>query len=306
MAQLTQQGFTVRTLQQIIDEISGNLKATFGTEFNTDPSSPNGQLIGIFAEQLWTQEQAAQAVYLSNDPDSTTGVALEYTCDYNGVYRLEGESDAQLRNRRQFSVINQGTNTIESIYSALQKLGAEFTSIRQNVTNTTDANGLPAKSFQVVVKGAEDDAIAQAIFDNKPAGIQAYGDVTKSINDSKGYPHPVAFTRPSEVKIDVDVSIKPISGAFEDLKDYIEEAVQFQLNEYQEIGMEVLWSDVFAAAVFASNGGPSVSTPLPDSIAASVRSVKIARQGETTATNDISMLFHEKAVAGTITVTEVS
>ena len=303
MAQLTQRGFTVRTLQQIIDEIGGNLKATFGNNFDTSPESPDGQLIGIFAEQLWNMEQAAQAVYQSSDPDSAVEVPLEYVCDYNGVYRKEGETDAQLRNRRQFSVINQGVNTIESIYSTLQKLGAEFTSIRQNVESTAQ-NGLPPHSFQVVVKGAEDDAIAQAIFDNKPAGIKAYGSITKTINDSKGYPHEVAFTRPTEVPINIDVKFKVRSGASNDLKKYIEEYVTKDLNKYQKIGQEVLWSDVFAAAVYASNGGPSIAFEEEDNIAASIREVKIGK-GDTRATDDIPMGFAEKAVAGTITVTEV-
>lgn len=391
MAVLTNEGFQIRTLDQIVQQISGNLKAAFGNSFDTSPESPDGQLIGIFAEQIYMLEQAGQAVYQSNDPDRAVGEALEYVCDYNGVYRqletptsvpvtfsgtagttvpqgvvvatedglqfvtdrsvevgtpvsatctetgandvpvntvtvikspvagitsvtnntagtsgTDREADSALRYRRSRSVINSGNNTAESIYSGVINAGAEFVSIKQNVTNAA-VDGIPPHSFVTVVKGLDDNDVAELIFENKPAGIEAAGSVKVNVADSKGYEHVIGFERPTDVPIDVEVTFRKVSGATNDIKEYITEAITTDINTYQKIGQEVLWSDIFAAAVFASNGGSSVIRPEPDSLATSIRSVKIKRQGSGDfGTADLPMSFKEKAVAGTITVTEVS
>lgn len=244
MAQLTQQGFTVRTLQQIIDEISSNLKAQFGDDFDTSTESPDGQLIKIFAEQLWTVEQAAQAAYQSSDPDSASDIPLEYVCDYNGVYRREGESDAQLRNRRGFSVINTGTNTIEAVISDLEKMGVDFVSVNEDVTNNT---------YTTVVKGGEDAAIAQAIFNNGVAGILSSGTTMIPVQDSKGYPHEVRFSRPTDQTIKVAVKYKKLgSVASNDLADNIKSYVSYYIENLL-IGEDVVWSSVFGAAITGAN-----------------------------------------------------
>ncbi len=379
MAQLTQEGFVARTLEQIIDEISGNLKATFGASFDTSPSSPDGQLIGIFAEQIWLSEQASQAAYQSSDPDIAIGSQLEYVCDYNGVYRaletptrasvtftgtagssvpegmlvatqdgvvfavdatspisgevsvtctvpgaivvnaneiteikspvagitsvtnnasaatgFDRESDAQLRNRRAFSVIGQGTNTLESIYSELLKQGAEFVSIQNNDTDGT-VGGVPPKSFEVIIKGLEDSAIFQSIYDNKPAGILAYGTTAGVVNDSQGYPHNISFSRPVDVSIDVTLDFKSISGASNDAKDSMEETISAFISGIT-IGESVIWSDIFGAAIVGANL-KSTST--------SINNVLIGVSGGTLGAVDISMAPSQKPVVGTITITEV-
>lgn len=390
MAELTAQGFKTRTLEEIINEISGNLKATFGASFDTSPESPDGQLIGIFAEQIYRADMAGQAVYQSSDPDRASGEALEYVCDYNGVYRertrptivylmfsgtagtqvpagvivstedgvefstdaigaigtlvsatctREGrflidpneviqiktpipgitsvtnpssgvagtdvESDATLRSRRAFSVVDRGTNTIESIYSDLMKGGAEFVSIIQNVKATED-KGIPPKAFLTVVKGMTDEQVLQSIYDNKPAGMQAYGLIEGVVRDSKNYPHDIAFSRPKDVAIDVQVTFTKKRGAPNDIIQYITEGITHDLNKYQGIGQEVLWSDVMGAAIYSSNGGPSIASPVDDGVATSIRSVVIKRaDGGDFGMVDLAMNFDEKAVAGTITVTEV-
>ena len=390
MAELTAQGFKTRTLEEIVNEISGNLKASFGANFDTSPESPDGQLIGIFAEQIYRADMAGQAVYQSSDPDRASGEALEYVCDYNGVYRertrptivylmfkgvvgtqipsgvvvstedglefstdaigvvgtlvsatctrsgrflidpnevtqiktpvpnitgvsnpssgvagTEVESDATLRNRRSFSVVDKGSNTIESIYSDLMKGGAEFVSIIQNV-KSTEGKGLPPKSFLTVVKGLTDEQVFQSIFENKPAGIQAYGLINGVVQDSKNYPHDIAFSRPKDVPIDIKVTFTKKRGSPNDIIEYITKGITHDLNAYQNIGQEVLWSDVMGTAIYASNGGPSIADPVDDGVSTSIRSVVIKRaDGGAFGMADLVMNFDEKAVAGNIDVTEV-
>lgn len=380
MAELTSEGFIARSLEQIISEMEGNLKATFGNSFDTSPESPDGQLIGIFAEQVWQAEQAAQAVYQSSDPDIAIDSQLEYVCDYNGVYRqlatftktsvlfsgaagtrvpkgmivgtedgveftvdsessivsdvsvtctksgrvvvnageitkiktpvsgvtgvtntssastgLERETNAQLRNRRAFSTIAQGTNTRESIYADLKKLGAEFVSISSNETDVV-VGDLPPHSFRTVVVGLSDEEIANSIYSNKPEGIPTFGSVEKTVLDSKGYPNLIRFSRPTDTLVDVNISVKVIKGASSDAIDGITRNVQDHINKVSGIGSTVIWSDVFGAAIIgaASMGGTS-----------SITVCTIGRQGSAQGTTDLPMSQVEKARAGVITVTEV-
>ena len=381
MAQLTPEGYKARTLNEIIEEISGTLKATFGNSFDTSPESPDGQLIGIFSEQIFNSEQAAQAVYQSSDPDIAQATQLEYVSDYSGVYRQEAtftkvvvvfsgvagsaipmgvtaatldgldfttdvnsivgeetsatsikvgsyevamntvtelktalvgvtsvtnpnvgvtgkerESDAQLRNRRAWSTITQGNNTVESIYAELLRRGADFVSVQSNETDVP-VEGIPPKAFQTLVVGLSDDDIAEAIFSKKPIGIPAFGNTNVVVKDSKGYSHSIGFSRPTSVLIDITLDVKVVLGTFTDIKTSIENTMKEYIEGQLNIGEDIIWSDLFGAAVIsASSNGSQVS----------IRNFKIGRQGSPLSTSDIILTQVEKPYAGVVTVSEVS
>lgn len=374
MAEITEQGFVSRTRDDIIIEISTRLKTAFGDQFDTTPESPDGQLIGIFADSIYNAEMAAQAAYQSSDPDSAKGVSLEYVSEYNGVFRqlqtpttgtviptgnngtvipkgsvvsdgsvqfttdrqtvipnavgvtctelgrivvpansiteiitpiagwagvnnpnetttgLDRESDAQLRNRRARSTINSGSNTIESIYASLNRLGVEFSAVEQNEENIS-VRGVPPKSFHTVVAGGNDEDVARAIYSNKPAGIKAYGTTTVRVKDSKGYSHKIGFSRPQDTRIQVSIQFKRLEGASRDIENNIKDSIVNYINKL-EIGSDVIWSQLLSVA---SNAG------------AAIRVFNIRRVGGSFSTNDISIPIEQKAVISSndITVSEV-
>lgn len=123
------------------------------------------------------------------------------------------ETDEELRLRRQQLLRATGAGTLESIKSAV----AEVDLVQQvfgfeNVTLLTDANGLPGKSFEIVVFGGSDTGIAQAIFDTKPAGIESYRDPgpdgrTEFIINSQGDPVEINFSRPTEIAMYIECDI---------------------------------------------------------------------------------------------------
>jgi len=115
------------------------------------------------------------------------------------------ETDVELRLRRQESLSTAGASTLESIVSKVRGLsGVTATAGYENVAITTDSYGRPAKSFEIVVVGGEDEAIAQKIYDFKPAGIETtYGSgggvaaspVTVAITDENGVDKDIKFSR---------------------------------------------------------------------------------------------------------------
>ena len=81
-----------------------------------------------------------------------------------------------------------------------------------NETETTDALGLPAKTYRVIAEGGTDDDIAQAIWDNHPAGIGTSGAESGNAVDTNGTTKVINFARPVTVDIFVALVIATGSG----------------------------------------------------------------------------------------------
>lgn len=69
------------------------------------------------------------------------------------------------------------------------------------------AGGRPPKSFEAVVQGGTDAAVALKIWQSKPAGIQTFGNTSVVITDSQGNPQTINFTRAIPVYIWVTVAL---------------------------------------------------------------------------------------------------
>jgi len=118
------------------------------------------------------------------------------------------ESDPDLRARRQRSVARDAQAIIDAIRSAVENIdNVTQAVVLENDTDAEDANGLPAHSFQAVVSGGKNIDVADAIWLKKPAGIQAFGDITVEIIDSQGISHDISFSRPTPVTIYVEVTL---------------------------------------------------------------------------------------------------
>lgn len=125
------------------------------------------------------------------------------------------ESDAAFRNRREDELFAQGGGTVDGIRADLLKLETVIAAnVLENTDSVVSAEGLPPKSFCAVVHsdpGALDEqAIADSIWSNKPAGIEPFGDVLVDVLDSEGVTHTVGFKRPTET--DVYVALRITTG----------------------------------------------------------------------------------------------
>lgn len=118
------------------------------------------------------------------------------------------ESDSSLRNRQQLSTSNTGSAVIESFYAGLINLeGVTFARAYQNITNITDARGIPAKTVSVVVVGGDNNDIAELIFQRSGLGLGTYGSTTVNITDSQFFVYPISFSRPAIIPVYVEVDI---------------------------------------------------------------------------------------------------
>jgi hypothetical protein len=167
-----------------------------------------------------------------------------------GVTGITRETDPQLRNRRKAAVTTSGSGTFEATYSALADLNITFARILENDTNAP-VDGIPAKAYHTIVAGGSTQEIAEAIFNNKPGGIQAFGAVTISVTDNRGFPHDVSFSRPDDIPIFIKVVYEAFLGSSFDAPELIAQALFEHIN-LLTIGEDVLWADLFVPATQAT------------------------------------------------------
>lgn len=156
------------------------------------------------------------------------------------------ETDEELRNRFRNAKFERASNIIESLYSALINLdGVEEVVIYENDTSTTDSKGIPAHSFMPIVLGGLGSEIALKIWENKPMGIQSFGDTQVTIYDSQGYAHVIGYQRPDPVPVYISMAITtepnfPATGP-----DQIKSAIISYFDQNQGIGDDVVYSRLY-------------------------------------------------------------
>lgn len=108
---------------------------------------------------------------------------------------LDIETDNEFRDRYKKSYSRVGGSTVPAITAALLDIDKVVDcEVRENVTMET-VDGIPPKSVACFVYGGEDNEIADVIYQNKAAGIQAFGATVIDIEDEKKETHKIGFTR---------------------------------------------------------------------------------------------------------------
>jgi uncharacterized phage protein gp47/JayE len=197
-----------------------------------------------------------------------------------GITGVITEEDPALRARRKELVINTGTSGIDAIYAAVRSLNLPYIAIIENY-ESTPVDGIPAHSFLTIVEGGTPQEISRAIYENKPVGIQAFGDIITQVYDTRGYPHPIGISRPFPVDIEIEVVIKKLVGASLDSESLAQAALVDYINSLQ-ISEDVIWSKLFNVVLEAT---PNIS----------ITSILINFVSGTPATADLPITVQQRA-----------
>jgi len=87
MTGLSDQGLTIKRLDEIKTELDEGLKIIFGQELSSDPSTPQSQMNGQIAEDISVLYEIAQAVYAGLNPNYSSGNMLDLVSGIRGVVR---------------------------------------------------------------------------------------------------------------------------------------------------------------------------------------------------------------------------
>ena len=161
--------------------------------------------------------------------------------------------DAELREARLVELAGAGSATTAAIRAALARVtGVEEVSVYQNVTSGTVA-GRPPKSIEAVIWDgvsfvADDDEIAQAIWDSVAAGIEVYGDADSGVatDAGTGETFVVDFTRATVLRLYVDATIALKPGTATGWADEVNAAIVARGQAYG-VGEDVYASHLSCA-----------------------------------------------------------
>lgn len=121
------------------------------------------------------------------------------------------ETDAQLRLRRQQSVAIAASGYLNGLLGTVLGLtGVTQAVLYENVTNSTDANGIPAHGIWLIVEGGSSADIANAIYDKKSFGANMKGSVTYNITTASGAIFQASWDTPVAQTLYVKFNLKKI------------------------------------------------------------------------------------------------
>jgi uncharacterized phage protein gp47/JayE len=219
---------------EVVSTTAGNYSAVFEAETaGAEGIAPAGTLTVIAGPvDGWNT--------ITNAADATAGTDIEAIED--------------LRLRMQLAVSSGGSRTRGAIRAKLIQLdGVIAAEVFENTTSVTDGNGLPPHSFRATVwdgdtPAADDDEIAQVIYDHKAEGIVSDGGESGTAQDEVLGPVVVNFERATNSLVNVQVTIESAAGvAITDVEDAVIAAMP------QLVGQELTYNKI-AAALFKVPG----------------------------------------------------
>lgn len=173
---------------------------SFACSVSTDLTiSKLGSACDITCTELGINQVPANSINTIVTPISGWDSVKNYSV---GTAGRNIENDIELRARLLLSFI-RGYATESAIRSGIANnvSGVNYVTVTSNRTMTTDIEGRPAKSFECVVSGGDNNNIAYEIWNKKPAGIESYGNTTVIIIDEAGLNQTIKFSRPENVYI---------------------------------------------------------------------------------------------------------
>lgn len=150
------------------------------------------------------------------------------------------ETDDELRVRRQYSVGQTATTTMASMLASIYSLdGVLHATYFENDTLATDSHGVPAKAFEFVVDGGDQDEITDIIFNNKSIGSQAFGTTVINKTDSEGNIYSIGYTKVTEVNVGMEIELSVMSLPSETWLTNVKNALKEKFDSIQGIGDDV-------------------------------------------------------------------
>lgn len=218
-----------------------------------------------------------------------TPVTGWYTCN-NAAAATPGqdvETDAALRRRQTQSVALAGRSLLGTIQGAvLDVSGVTAARVYENNTNSTDANGIPAKSLAVVVSGGAVNDIGDALVATHSPGVGWSGTTPVTRVNNEGQNETVRYTVTSLVTAKAALNITALDGYNSNIGDAIKASIVAHLDALG-IGQKVFWSRVMTAA----------QLPLDPASAATfeINTLTLWRDSDTPLQSDVAIAFNEKA-----------
>lgn len=119
------------------------------------------------------------------------------------------EDDATFKRRSEINLVISRGGNITAMKNRIREevAGIKYVTARENRTSAINGDGLPPKSFEIIVLGATDEDIVKKIVETEPAGIGSYGSSSHTVTDSEGNAQTRFFSRVTEKLIYMIINI---------------------------------------------------------------------------------------------------
>ncbi len=220
-------------------------------------------------ELLGEGDAAVEASAVSVDDGPVVGTAYDlsvietpitgWTAAWNFLDATLGTdeaTDAEARIAGEEDLFRPAATTKDAIRQTLLRLeDVTAVNVFQNVTDTTDGDGVPPHAIECLVRGGTDQLIIDTIGSEcAAAGIATYGNTNGTWTDSEGTDHAIEFSRPTELPIYVIVTLVKVAHDDDDPDSYpsdgdaqVKEAIATWGNS-QKSGKNVVASGISAQA----------------------------------------------------------
>lgn len=173
------------------------------------------------------------------------------------------ETDEELRERHSNSVRVTGAATAQAIRSRLlaEVDSVTYAAIYENRTNVVDEFGMPAHSFEAVIFGGLTQAVADKLFEVKPAGIETYGNTDIQVLDENGDVQLCKFSRPVSKFAWIRVSVNALNLE-EVLTSEVVQAIKTAVFNYGTtitIGEDIITQRFYGPIYTATSGIGSIT-----------------------------------------------
>jgi uncharacterized phage protein gp47/JayE len=171
----------------------------------------------------------------------------------------EEETDDELRVRRETELRRAGAAAVDAIAADVAAVDSVTNvTVFENTTDAVDGDGVPAHAIEVVVLGGAVNDIAQAIWDSRSAGIEAHGDTNGTATDDNGDSQTVYFSRPSEIRIYVNIVVDTDSDYPADGDTQIKTAIA-TWGQALDVGEDLIYTQLYNV-IFGISGVVDVTT----------------------------------------------
>lgn len=167
----------------------------------------------------------------------------------DGVIGSDVEKDPEYRARADSELESNGTPRINAIKADLVEIEDVISvKVLENLSHSTDANGVPPHAIEAIVYGGDDEAIAAQLLASHVHGAPLHGSESVDVEDSEGVSHAIKFTRPTPVDVYVDVDVTTDAARFPaDGAAQIKAAIVAQGELDQSINDDVILTRLYPA-----------------------------------------------------------
>lgn len=123
-------GLTVKTRSEIVGDLEAAFRSIYGSDINVGQNSPDGQLIGILAQQAVDIRELLVTVYNSFNPDRAIGVQLDERVAINNIQRRGGTFTVQ-----PITLVIANTVTLEGLDGNYNDTNASGYTVQDNAGN---------------------------------------------------------------------------------------------------------------------------------------------------------------------------